>query len=165
MTDHVDDVLAVWAELRPDWYLGGMAVLGRVSRLERLMELRRVEILEPLGLTSGDVDVLASLYRNPDGQRPRDLRQSMLIGSGTLTARLDRLEADGLLERRPDPEDRRGRVLVLTARGRRLVPQVVGQLLVVENAVLAPLPPAVRERLAKDLRRVLSAAEAAASQD
>lgn len=77
----------------------------------------------------------------------------MLIGSGTLTARLDRLEAAGLLERRPDPDDRRGRLLHLTGAGERLVPDVVTDLLAIENELLAGLPPSVRDRLSRDLGR------------
>ena len=93
MNDHVDGVVAKWADAHPEWDLAGMALLGRVSRIERLLEVRRLEVLRPHGLTTADVDVLASLWRHhPAGQRPRDLRRTMMIGSGTLTPRLDRLE-------------------------------------------------------------------------
>ena len=115
MEDHVDGVVATWRSAHPDWDLTGMALLGRVSRIERLLEVRRLDVLRPDGLTTADIDVLASLWRHhPAGQRPRDLRRTMMVGSGTLTPRLDRLEAAGWLQRRPDPDDLRGRVLVLT---------------------------------------------------
>jgi DNA-binding MarR family transcriptional regulator len=156
MADHVDDVVATWSDAHPDWNLAGMALLGRVSRIERLLEVRRQEVLRPDGLTTADIDVLASLWRHPDGQRPRDLRRTMMVGSGTLTPRLDRLAAEGWLRRRPDPDDRRGRVLVLTERGRRRVPALVERLLAVENEALAALPRTVVDRLTGDLRRLLS---------
>lgn len=159
MGDHVDDALAAWAEQRPDWDLAGMAVFGRLARLQRRAELRRADVLRPHGLSESDVDVLASLWRHPDGLRPRDLRTSMMIGSGTLTPILDRLEARALLSRHADPEDQRGRVLRLTTEGRALLPELVASLLDVENDMLAPLGPAVRKRLASDLRRLLSEAE------
>lgn len=159
MGDHVDHVLASWAEQRPDWELEGMAVFGRLARLQRLAELRRADVLRPLGLSESDVDVMASLWRHPDGLRPRDLRASMMIGSGTLTPILDRLEARALLSRHVDPEDQRGRVLTLTPEGRALLPQVVGLLLDVENDMLAGLSPTARKRLASDLSRLLSEAE------
>lgn len=159
MSDHVDDILATWAEHRPDWDLAGMAVFGRVARLQRLAELRRADVLRSHGMSESDVDVLASLWRHADGLRPRDLRASMMIGSGTLTPMLDRLEARALLSRHADPEDQRGRVLKLTPEGRELVPQVVAALLDVENDMLAGLPPTVRRRLASDLRRLLDEAE------
>jgi DNA-binding MarR family transcriptional regulator len=159
MEDHVDGVVATWREAHPDWDLSGMALLGRVSRIERLLEVRRLEVLRPDALTTADVDVLASLWRHPTGQRPRDLRQSMMVGSGTLTPRLDRLEAAGWLRRRPDPDDQRGRVLVLTATGRRRVPRLVERLLAVENDALAALPRTAVDRLIGDLGRLLTSLE------
>jgi DNA-binding MarR family transcriptional regulator len=157
--DHVAGVVDQWQALRPDLDLDGMAVFGRIYRLTRLADLRRTEVLEPYGLQTGDVDVLAPLWRHGGGLRPLDLRAAMMIGSGTLTARLDRLEAAGLLERRPDPDDRRGRLLYLTAAGEALLPEVVAALLEVENQFLAALPASIRRRLAGDLARVLAAAE------
>lgn len=159
MADHVAGVVEEWRERRPDLDLTGMAVFARISRIARLADLRRAEVLEPLGLQQGDVSVLAALWRHPGGLRPLELRRTMLIGSGTLTARLDRLEAAGLLERRPDPDDRRGRLLHLTAAGERLVPEVVTDLLAIENELLAGLPPSVRDRLSRDLGRLSTGLE------
>lgn len=159
MADHVAGVVEEWRERRPDLDLTGMAVFARISRIARLADLRRAEVLDPLDLQQGDVSVLAALWRHPEGLRPLELRRTMLIGSGTLTARLDRLEAAGLLERRPDPDDRRGRLLHLTAAGERLVPEVVADLLAIENELLAGLPPTVRERLSRDLGRLSAGLE------
>lgn len=159
MADHVAGVVEEWRERRPDLDLTGMAVFARISRIARLADLRRAEVLEPLDLQQGDVSVLAALWRHPGGLRPLELRRTMLIGSGTLTARLDRLEAAGLLERRPDPDDRRGRLLHLTGAGERLVPEVVTDLLAIENELLAELPPSVRDRLSRDLGRLSAGLE------
>jgi DNA-binding MarR family transcriptional regulator len=158
MADHVSTVVAQWAQRRPDHDLTGMAVFGRIARLARIADLRRAAVYEAHGLQPGDVDVLSPLWREGD-LRPLDLRRAMMIGSGTLTARLDRLEAAGLLERRPDPDDRRGRVLHLTAAGARIVPRIVADLLEVENRLLDTLPPSARERLARDLGRLLAELE------
>jgi DNA-binding MarR family transcriptional regulator len=156
MDDHVERIVAEWHERRPDLDLTGMAVFARIARIGRLADRRRSTTLADLGLQAGDLDVLGPLYRHPGGLRPLQLRQSMLIGSGTLTARLDRLEAAGLLERRPDPEDRRGRLLHLTADGQRLVPRAITELLAIENGLLASLPPSVRTRLGRDLGRLVA---------
>lgn len=159
LTDHVRSGVEQWRARQPDLDLTGMEVFGRVYRLTRLADLRRAAVLEPHGLHVSDVDVLASLWRHPDGLRPLELRRAMMVGSGTLTARIDRLEAAGLLERHPDPADRRGRILRLTDAGERLTPDVVRQLLAVENELLEPLPAEVRTRLAEDLRLLLAAIE------
>ena len=161
MEDHVDGDAGHLGGAYPDWDLRGTALFGRVSRIERLLEVRRNEALRPERLTTADIDVLASLWRHPAGQRPRDLRRTMMIGSGTLTPRLDRLEAAGWLQRRPDPDDLRGRLLLLTETGRRRVPELVERLLAVENEALAGLPRTAVERLVGDLRRLLSSVDSA----
>jgi DNA-binding MarR family transcriptional regulator len=162
MSDHVSNIVDQWRQRRPDLDLTGMAVFGRVYRLARLADLQRNAALEPHGLQVGDVDVLATLWRHGGGLRPLDLRRSMMVGSGTLTARLDRMEAAGLLERRPDPSDRRGRLLYLTEPGERLLPELVTELLDIENRLLEQLPVRTRARLATDLGRLLESAEAEA---
>lgn len=159
MSDHVARVVAQWEARRPELDFTGMAVFGRIYRLTRLADRLRGAALEAYGLQLGDIDVMAALWRGGGGLRPLDLRGAMLIGSGTLTARLDRLEEAGLLERRPDPDDRRGRLLFLTSRGERLLPEVVAELLQIENDLLAPLPISVRNRLAADLGRLLASTE------
>ena len=159
MEDHVGRAVAAWKQAYPDWDLAGMAVLGRVSRIERLLEARRLAVLRPHGLITSDLDVLASLWRHPSGQRPRDLRRTMMVGSGTLTPCLDRLEAAGWLRRHPDPDDLRGRVLVLTESGRRRVPELVERLLAVENQALDGLPRTAVDRLVGELRRLLASLE------
>jgi DNA-binding MarR family transcriptional regulator len=165
MSDHLDAIVDQWHQRRPELDLTGMAVFGRIYRLARLADLQRNAALEPHDLQVGDVDVLAALWRSDGGLRPRELRRTMMVGSGTLTARLDRLEAAGLLERRPDPHDRRGRVLHLTAAGQRLVPELVVRLLEIENRFLAELPARTRDRLATDLGRLLASAEAHVEDD
>ena len=101
MNDHVDGVVATWRNAHPDWDLTGMALLGRVSRIERLLEVRRLDVLRPDRLTTADVDVLASLWRNPNGQRPRDLRRTMMVGSGTPRRRERRAHRVAANRRRP----------------------------------------------------------------
>lgn len=159
MDDRLHPIIDRWHELHPELDLAGMAVLGRVKRLGRLLEVRQTEILARHDLTAVDVDVLAPLYRAGTGLRPRELRRTMMIGSGTLTPRIDRLERDGYLERHPDPDDGRGTLLQLTDRGREVTPQVVAELLSVENEVLRQVPSTVRRRLAADLARLLAATD------
>jgi DNA-binding MarR family transcriptional regulator len=159
MPDHVAEVVEQWRSRRPELDLEGMAIFGRIYRLARLADLERTAALEPYGLTIGDVDVLAALWRHEDGLRPLDLRHAMMVGSGTLTARLDRLERAGLLGRHPDPNDRRGRVLRITPAGRALLPELVDRHLDIENAFLEGLPSKVRDRLATDLGRLLDHVE------
>jgi DNA-binding MarR family transcriptional regulator len=150
----------MWRQARPGWDVLGIALFGRVARIQLLIDARRLDELRPDGLTTPDVDVLASLWFHKDGQRPRDLRRTMMVGSGTLTPRLDRLEAAGWIRRLPDPNDLRGCVLVLTERGRRRVPGLVERLLRIQNEALEALPRSVADRVVRDLSQLVSALEA-----
>lgn len=150
--DNVTEVIAQWRALHPEFDLGPMEVWGRIARLALLADQHRAGVLEQHGLQQSDIGILAALYRSDGALRPRDLRRWMLVASGTLTPRIDRLEESGLVQRRPDPDDRRGKVVQLTSSGRSLTPKVVADLLRAEAELMAQLP----ERIAQDLARDLS---------
>lgn len=72
---------------------------------------------------------------SPDGQRPSELAARMQISKQSVNDLLGHLERRGYLTREPDPADGRSRVLRLTARGRELEAQVVGEALATEAMV------------------------------
>jgi len=83
--------------------------------LERVAESRG-------GLPLGEHFLLVQIARGPDtGIRPTDLAERSLLTKSGVTRALDRLERDGLVERRVCPSDKRGWLVVLTPRGRRLL--------------------------------------------
>jgi DNA-binding MarR family transcriptional regulator len=69
--------------------------------------------------------------------------------------RLDRLEGAGLVERQPDPDDRRGRLVTLTSKGLELVDQAVVDHLANEEHLLGALSGSERRALSDLLRRLL----------
>src|SRR3954449_2378025 len=124
--DAVDAILEQWRAERPDLDPTPIGIVGRVSRLARELEARLEPVYKAHGLEPGWHDVLATLRRSgPDYRlRPTDLTNaSMLTSSGT-TKRLDRLEHAGLIEREPDPDDRRGTLITLTPAGHELIDSV-----------------------------------------
>ncbi len=157
MSDEVDGLLAAWQRERPDLDVAPLAVLSRVSRLARHLDRARRAAFAEHDLEAYEFDVLAALRRagSPYELSPGQLLRQTLVGSGTMTNRLDRLESRGLVVRRPDPEDGRGIRVRLTARGRTHVDAAVTDLLAREKALLAALPDADRDRLAGLLRAVL----------
>lgn len=155
--DDVDRILEQWREVRPDLDPSPMGVWGRISRIERLAAREIATTLGTHGLHPAEFDVLATLRRHGGSLRPVGLRSGMMVGSGTITHRIDLLEAAGLVERVPDETDRRGRVIQLTPAGRRVVDEAVVDHLTTEAALLAEVPEAVRRRLARDLSTVLEA--------
>jgi DNA-binding MarR family transcriptional regulator len=86
---------------------------------------------------------------------PTALLNAVILSSGAMTNRLDRLEAMALVERLPDPADRRGRLVALTERGRELVDAAAVDHLEGEQRLLSGLDADEREQLAGLLRKLL----------
>jgi DNA-binding MarR family transcriptional regulator len=155
--DHLDTILEQWSAEAPHLDVSPMGVIGRVSRLSRVMELRIERVFWSYGLSRGGFDVLAALRRSgrPYRLSPGDLQNSLLISSGAMTNRINRLEERGLVSRRPDPKDRRGIRVALTSKGRQLVDEVVAVHVQDERGMLGHLSEAEKADLAGLLRKLL----------
>lgn len=158
MTDEVDRIVAAWQRERPDLDVAPLAVLSRVSRLARHLDLARRGAFERHDLELWEFDVLSALRRagEPYQLSPGALVTQTLVTSGTMTNRIDRLAARGLVERLPAPADRRGVLVRLTAAGRTRVDGSLEDLLRVEHTLLAGLSAADREQLADLLRELVA---------
>ena len=152
--DEVDVIVDAWKRERPDVDVSAMQVLSRVSRLARHLDRARKQAFAAHELETWEFDVLAALRRAgpPYDLSPGRLVAETLVTSGTMTNRVDRLVARGLVERRPDPGDRRGVLVSLTATGRRTVDAALDELLVHEREILGALDTAEATRLADALR-------------
>src|SRR6476660_617851 len=150
MRDEGDDLVEAWAVQRPDLDLAPVAVFSRISRLARHLDLARREAFAAHAVESWEFDVLAALRRAgaPYELSPGRLLRETLVTSGTMTNRVDRLAARGFVERHPDPEDRRGVIVRLTAEGKTAVDGAFEALLDAERAFLADLPHAEQQQLA-----------------
>ncbi len=158
MQDEVDELSEAWARERPDLDLAPVAVFSRISRLARHLDLARRAAFTRHRIESWEFDVLAALRRAgaPYELSPGRLLRETLVTSGTMTNRVDRLAARGLVERSPDPADRRGVIVRLTPEGRESVDAAFEELLAAEAALLADLPAPDRDRLASLLRTLLT---------
>ncbi|TDC93849.1 MarR family transcriptional regulator [Nonomuraea deserti] len=157
MADHVDLVLKQWAAQRPDLDVSPMAVIGRLSRLSRLITVELRRTFDAHGLDPASFDVLATLRRSDPPHRltPAELMRASMVTSGAITQRLDRLEARGLVTRTPSDLDGRGVHVTLTDEGRALIDQVLPHHIETEQRVLAVLPKERRDDLADTLRDLL----------
>jgi DNA-binding MarR family transcriptional regulator len=109
--------------LTPDEQQSWRAFL-RGSRL--LLDRLDADLVEASGLTLADYEILARLSEAPrGGLRMSELADLALVSRSRLTYRVDRLVAEGLVDRRPCPSDRRGSLAVLTAAGRRRLERAV----------------------------------------
>ena len=158
MEDEVDRLIQAWRRERPDLDVAPMEVLSRVSRLARHLDRARSQAFDTHGLESWEFDVLAALRRAgaPYELSPGRLLKETLVTSGTMTNRVDRLAARGLVERLPDPRDRRGVLVRLTPAGRRTVDGALEGLLRREHDLLAGLDAADQRRLAGLLRSLVA---------
>jgi DNA-binding MarR family transcriptional regulator len=128
LMDRAGLAVAQWAREMPEWDLLPMEVVGRLGEASLLMTRMRLEpVFAKFELQSGEFDVLATLCRSgtPYALTPTHLYDATMISSGGMTNRLDRLERAALIERRPNPDDRRGVLVALTAKGVELMGRVV----------------------------------------
>lgn len=158
MRDEVDALVEAWARERPDLDLAPVEVFSRISRLSRQLDLARRDAFTAARVEPWEFDVLAALRRagTPYELSPGRLLRETLVTSGTMTNRVDRLAARSLVERLPDPHDRRGVLVRLTPEGRTAVDEAFEALLAAERTFLTALPERDRTRLA-GLLRALSA--------
>ncbi|KQX62895.1 MarR family winged helix-turn-helix transcriptional regulator [Angustibacter sp. Root456] len=156
--DEVDRIVAAWQRERPDLDVAPLEVLSRVSRLARHLDRARSAAFTEHDLESWEFDVLSALRRAgaPYELSPGQLVTQTLVTSGTMTNRVDRLTARGLVQRLPDPRDRRGVIVRLTEAGRRRVDDAFAGLLDRERDLLASLTGADRAHLAALLRELVS---------
>jgi DNA-binding MarR family transcriptional regulator len=157
--DRADVAIEQWAHERPDLPSLPMAVLGRlVEAAERVMRDHLNPLFADAGLQPGEFDVLATLRRSGDPYMlsPTRLYEAAMISSGGMTNRLDRLERAGLIERRPDPNDRRGKLIALTAAGRRVIDETITRHVANEEQLLSVLTTAEQEKLNALLRKLIA---------
>lgn len=157
--DDVDGIVEQWRRERPGMRPEPMAVFGRIYRIARLVGDEQERTYARWSISRGEFDVLATLRRSgePYTLAPKQLAASMMLTSGGMTGRLDRLERAGLVRRSPDPADRRGLQITLTPTGRKLVEEAAEAGLAVQRRLLDALPPEDQDRLADLLRTLLGA--------
>lgn len=155
--DHVDRLIEEWRRERPDIDASPMGVIARLSRLSRILDRRIEELYTDYGLNQSQFGVLAALRRAGPPYRlsPTELYNALLISSGAMTNRLDRLHAAGLIERIPDQNDGRSTLVGLTKPGKRLIDRMLGPHYENERRLLGQLTPQEQEELAHLLRRLL----------
>ncbi|HEY9630414.1 MAG TPA: MarR family transcriptional regulator [Coleofasciculaceae cyanobacterium] len=157
ISDPVDKILAQWQRERPDLDVSPMAIVGRVGRLSKHFDRAIQSTFSEFGLQSGEFDVLATLRRSgrPYQLSPTELFNMLMVSSGTMTHRIDRLEKTELVKRIPDPDDRRGMLITLTDKGFELIEAAVTAHVANEHRILSVLQEPERQSLTRLLRQLL----------
>lgn len=157
--DQIDQIVALWRAVRPDLDPSSTEVIGRIARMEYFITRRVLQDLALHAINVGEFDVLAALRRAgaPFQLSPGQLQNMVLISSGALTNRINRLEKAELVTRHTDPNDRRGVVVTLTDKGLTVIEDAVSHHLAAEAELLEPLDQAERMQLAALLKKLLLA--------
>jgi DNA-binding MarR family transcriptional regulator len=157
VADAIDTVIESWQAERPDLDFWPVGVVGRIQRLARLLDKEIQEFSSARGLEQGEVDLLMTLRRAgpPFELSAGALLKAAMVTSGAITNRVDRMEGKDLVQRVRDPDDRRSVRVRLTAHGRAVVDELIEQHLANEARLLAGLPRAKADQLAKLLRQLL----------
>ena len=162
--DGTDRVLHQWARVRPDLDVSSVGVISRLARLRAIIDEEQEAVFAEHGISNPTFTTLVTLVRinQPGGISQRRLADEMALTPGTVSARVDRLVADGLVVRSPDPADRRGSLVTLTGRGRDLFEAVVPAHLANQVRLLGSLTADEQATLAGLLRKLLVAFEGSA---
>jgi DNA-binding MarR family transcriptional regulator len=156
--DRVASAREQWRQQRPDLDPHWDAVLGRLTDAATLVMRDHLEpLFAQYGLQRGEFAVLAALRRSgpPFALSPTALYETTMISSGAMTNRIDRLEKAGLVERRPDPEDRRGKRVALTGTGTELIDRAFTAHVENEMRILAALSPEEQQTLTRLLAKLV----------
>lgn len=155
--DSVDAIVDQWRRERPGVDVSGMAIIGRLGRLEKVIRPRLDEVFAEHDLESWEFDVLATLLRSGEPHRltPGELLESMMVTSGAMTNRIDGLEKRGFVKRAKSPSDGRQVLVSLTAKGRKKADAALIDHAANESAILSGLS-SKQQRELTDLLRVLS---------
>jgi DNA-binding MarR family transcriptional regulator len=158
--DHLDQIVAQWARAWPELDTEPIAVVGRVLRVARHLEREIERVLDEFDLGLSEFNLLAALRRSsPPRVSPVELSRQLIISSGGVVKRIDRLEHEGLVKRLPHPTDGRGLLVELTPAGRRLFDRAMVAHLENERRLLMSVNGPDREQLAWILRDLLVALE------
>jgi DNA-binding MarR family transcriptional regulator len=155
--DDVTGIVDQWARERPDLDASPILVVGRIARVNQKLDTALRPPFAAEGLGNGDFDVLAALRRTgaPYAVRPGELSRALLVTTGAITKRVDRLELQGFVSRTGGVEDDgRGKLIRLTPRGEALVDRLIAVHLANEDRLLGALSPSERRTLANLLAKL-----------
>jgi len=158
MADRAARMKKEWHQEFPELDASVMATVGRILEAAKLLERERLApFAARFGLQKGEFDVIATLRRSgaPYELTPTVLYESLLLTSSAMTSRLDRLERADLIERHPDPADRRGIRVRLTEKGVGLIEEMLPLHVANEEEALGVLSKTERGQLDRLLGKLI----------
>ncbi|KZX70737.1 transcriptional regulator [Vibrio sp. HI00D65] len=159
--DAIDRVVEQWAKEKPELETEPMAMMGRIMRIAKYMETQVADLHKTYDMKLGEFDVLATLRRSGKPYRltPSELIGSMMLTSGAMTNRLDKLEAKGLISREHSKEDRRSVSVKLTKDGLVLIDEMMTEHVEMQKKLVKSLSASQKKNINQLLKTWLSAYE------
>jgi len=159
--DAIDRAVSQWAKERPELNTEPMAMIGRLMRLSKFLETRIAEVHKKYDLKMGEFDVIATLLRSGSPYRltPSELLSSMLLTSGAMTNRLDKLESKGLILRHHSKSDRRSVEVELTENGLAVANELIVEHVRAQEELVSGLSVAEQENVGQCLKMWLMTLE------
>lgn len=159
--DLVDRIIEQWGLAAPEMDVSPLSVVSRIIVLAEHLERRTDKALSEHGVSLWQLDILAALRRAgpPFTLTPTQLLGNVILSSGAMTNRIDRLEAGGFVSRKADPNDRRGVLITLTSRGRRIADEATQSRLAHARGLLTVFSKSEIRELASLLRKLLASVE------
>lgn len=159
--DAVDQIMEQWRNARPDIDCSPMENIGRLRRCSDLLQRELEATFSTFGMTAWEFDVLATLRRSSATycMTPTDLFSRLMVTSGTMTHRLQKLEASGWILRLQNSEDARSMLVQLSASGKELIDRAVVAHVENERRIMSGLNAGELKRLNEGLRAMLAVLE------
>lgn len=158
--DDIDIIAFQWQQIGLDADYAALHVIARILRLNKTIESEVGKLHARFNLKQGEFDVLAALKRSGESAlTPSQLYQTMLLSSGAMTSRLDRLEKKQLIAREHCTQDRRSIKVSLTKSGQQLINTVYPSHFALIDSLLSPLSNADKNQLQNLLKKTMSTVE------
>ena len=141
MDTEVESLIEVWHSERPDIPMGSLRVSLPLRRVLQHAESERAKLLAKHGVNATTLDLLVALRRSgkPYVSTPSELARLLVLSSGGVSQRLERLEREGLVERRVSAADRRVVNVLLTRRGLEILDRLIVEYMAHEELMLSGL--------------------------
>ena len=155
--DSIDEFLERACRIFPRLDPEVEGAVDRICKLNKRFDTMLEHAVEAFDLNKGEFRLLITLRQHNDDftMSPGELGDELLLSSGAMTNRLDRLESAGLIAREPDPDDRRALIVRLTPEGLRRIDEAVNEAAHNEFAVVSVLSPTEQKRLNSLLRKLM----------
>lgn len=139
--ENSDVVVSQWRKELRGTGVDAFTLATRLRRIAILLDDLTIEASESAGLKINDALLLLALRRlgEPYCMRPTDILKMQGITSGAATFRIDQLTNQGLAERAPDPNDRRGYLIYLTPKGKKVIEDILARIMASFERKLGPL--------------------------